>query len=228
MTLATSHGSAPWPKASRAASSSSRPRGDLGEELVDRQAGSHRVHANARLRRLDGRTAGERHDAGLGGRVVGLPGLGPPAEDRCVVDDDAAAPLHHVAKRRAGHPEGSGQGDPQDRVPLIVGHVDDVRGAAESRVVDQHVDATQLRDRRVDQTLDLLLLGDVAEEVGRRAPVSFSSSSAASPRRRSWMSLIITVAPSSAQRLATAKPMPVPAAAVTRTVLPSRRWCPST
>ena len=45
---------------------------------------------------------------------------------------------------------------------------------------------------------------------------------AASPSRRSWMSLIITVAPSSAHRWAVAKPMPVPAAAVTRTVFPAR------
>src|SRR5512139_2669657 len=40
------------------------------------------------------------------------------------------------------------------------------------------------------------------------------------------MSLIMTVAPSSTQRRATEKPMPVPAAAVTSTVLPSRRRWP--
>ena len=33
--------------------------------------------------------AGQGHDPGLGRRVVGLAGLGPPAEDRGVVDDDA-------------------------------------------------------------------------------------------------------------------------------------------
>jgi len=42
------------------------------------------------------------------------------------------------------------------------------------------------------------------------------------------MSLISTVAPSSMQRFATAKPMPVPAAAVTTTVRPSSRPWPST
>jgi hypothetical protein len=63
---------------------------------------------------------------------------------------------------------------------------------------------------------------------GGRVPVSFPSSPAASSRRRSWMSLIITAAPSSAQRRAAAKPMPVPAAAVTSTVLPARSWWPST
>ena len=72
-----------------------------------------------------------------------------------------------MGKGRAGHSEGPGQGDPQDRVPLVIGHVDDVRGAAEPRVVDQDVDATHLRDRGADQPLDLFLLGDVAEEVGR-------------------------------------------------------------
>ena len=56
-------------------------------------------------------------------------------------------------------------------------------------------------------------------------PATSVRRSAASPRRRSWWSLITTVAPSSAQRFATANPMPVPAAAVTRTVFPASRSC---
>ena len=60
------------------------------------------------------------------------------------------------------------------------------------------------------------------------APASSASSSAASARRRSWASLIRTVAPSSMHRRATAEPMPVPAAAVTTTVRPSSRRWPST
>ena len=55
--------------------------------------------------------------------------------------------------------------------------------------------------------------------------MSFASSAADSPSRRSWRSESITRAPSSAQRRAVAKPIPVPAAAVTSTVLPaSRPW----
>src|SRR5207248_3271808 len=55
-----------------------------------------------------------------------------------------------------------------------------------------------------------------------RTPPSCSADSAS---RRSWRSLRTTSAPSSAHRLAVAKPMPVPAAAVTSTVLPwSRAW----
>src|SRR3712207_3692698 len=51
-----------------------------------------------------------------------------------------------------------------------------------------------------------------------------SSCSADSASRRSCLSDTTTRAPSSAQRLAVAKPIPVPAAAVTSTVLPASSW----
>ena len=54
------------------------------------------------------------------------------------------------------------------------------------------------------------------------AAVAFSSFVALSPSRRRWKSLIITRAPSSTARCAVTKPMPVPAAAVMSSVLPSR------
>ena len=54
------------------------------------------------------------------------------------------------------------------------------------------------------------------------------SSAADSASRRSWASEIRTVAPSSMHRLAVAKPMPVPAAAVTTTRLPASSPCPGT
>ncbi len=55
-------------------------------------------------------------------------------------------------------------------------------------------------------------------------PMMCPSCSAASSSRRSCLSLTTTVAPSSTQRFAVAKPMPVPAAAVISTTFPSRRW----
>ena len=54
------------------------------------------------------------------------------------------------------------------------------------------------------------------------------SSAAVSASRRSCASLTTTVAPSSMQRFAVAWPMPVPAAAVTSTRLPSSRLWPGT
>jgi hypothetical protein len=76
---------------------------------------------------------------------------------------------------------------------------------------------------RIAQAIDLILIGDIADMRRGANPVSAAIRSAASPRRRSWKSLMRTRAPSSAARLATAKPIPVPAAAVTTTVLPFSR-----
>jgi hypothetical protein len=72
------------------------------------------------------------------------------------------------------------------------------------------VDRAESRRRRVDSAWIVGLARHVAEATGGRA--SSVELLGASPRRRSWMSLIITAAPSSTQRLAVAKPMPVPAA----------------
>src|SRR5579864_8645477 len=54
------------------------------------------------------------------------------------------------------------------------------------------------------------------------------SSDAVSSRRRSCLSLMITLAPSSRQRFAVATPIPAPAAAVIKTILPSSRLWPGT
>src|SRR5438445_11196175 len=54
---------------------------------------------------------------------------------------------------------------------------------------------------------------------------STPSSLAVSSRRRSCLSLMTTVAPSWMQRLAVARPMPAPAAAVMRTILPCSNSC---
>ncbi|COW45449.1 Uncharacterised protein [Mycobacterium tuberculosis] len=60
-----------------------------------------------------------------------------------------------------------------------------------------------------------------------RPSPSADNSAAVSPSRRSWWSEITTSAPSAKARRAVAEPMPVPAAAVTTTTLPSRSPCPA-
>ena len=176
-------------------------------------------------RGLDRRAPGEGHDPGLGRGVVGLAGLGPPAEHRGVVDDDPApAAGVEVAEGGPGAAEGAGEGDVEDEVPLLVGHVHHVDLAAESGVVDGHVEAAVLGHRGVVERLDLRPRRSrcTARPAGAPRPAagSSASASAASPSRRSWASDTTTVAPSSMHRLAVAKPMPVPAAAVTTTTLP--------
>ncbi len=163
MTLATSQVSAPRPKSSR------RPElleGLVGhdpvEEGVERQGGRDGVHPDPGLGPLGGGSPGEGHHPGLGRRVVGLFLLGPPAEDRGVVDDHPGPPGEHVAHGGADAAEGSRQGDVEDRRPLLVGHLHDLRRAAEAGVVDGHVDPAVLGDRRVVETEDIGLVGDVA------------------------------------------------------------------
>ncbi len=84
------------------------------------------------------------------------------------------------------------------------------------------VDPPQLGDGSRDEPAHVLLGVTLhrRDGIGLR-PRACSRPVAASPSRRSWMSLIITRAPSSRQRFAVANPMPLPAAAVTSTVLPA-------
>jgi hypothetical protein len=63
--------------------------------------------------------------------------------------------------------EGAVQRDVEDPQPLLVGHVDELSGAAEPGVVDHHVEAAVLGHDRADQVLDLVLLGDVADDAAQ-------------------------------------------------------------
>ena len=67
-------------------------------------------------------------------------------------------------ERRPHAAERSRQRDVEHLGPLLVGHVDDVGGAAESGVVDHDVEATQRCQRGVEQPLHLPLIGDVADQ----------------------------------------------------------------
>jgi hypothetical protein len=130
---------------------------------VDGQAGGDRVDPDAVAGHVQGGAPGQRHHAGLGRRVVGLAGLGPPAEHRGVVDHRSPAALRHqLAQRGPGAAEGPVEGDVEDLQPLLVGHLQDRAGAAEPGVVDHHVDPAVMPDGAVDQRLDLRLVGHVA------------------------------------------------------------------
>ncbi len=136
--------------------------GDLGQEGVDGQAGGDGVDADAVRGDVEGGAAGEGHHAGLGRGVVGLAGLGAPAQDGGVVDHRSPVALgHHLAQRGPGAAERAGEGDVEDPEPLLVGHVQDGGGAAQAGVVDQHVDAAEVGGGGLDQRLDLRLVGDV-------------------------------------------------------------------
>ena len=116
-------------------------------------------------RQVERRAAGQRHHAGLGRGVVGLALLRAPADHRGVVDDHALlAGGDHPLAGGPDAAEGAGQGDVEDLEPLLVGHLQDARGAAEAGVVDHDVDAAELVGR-VEQRADLGLVGDVADQL---------------------------------------------------------------
>src|SRR5699024_8354627 len=116
-------------------------RGRLLQELVAGQRRRDRVDPHTVVGSLDRRGAGERHDARLGRRVVGLCPLRAPAQHGGVVADYAGVrDVAEVAQRGTGGAGGPVQGDVQDAVPVLVAHVHEVAFAAQSGVVDEHVD----------------------------------------------------------------------------------------
>ncbi len=84
-----------------------------------------------------------------------------------------------VAQRGAGRAEGAGEGDVEDAIPFLVGHLDDGRLPAESGVVDEHVDTSELIGGAGDEGVDLfggrhvahdrrdLLFGELGRELLR-------------------------------------------------------------
>jgi hypothetical protein len=71
-----------------------------------------------------------------------------------------------VVERGAGAAHGAVERDVEHDVPLLVGHLVQLRAAAEACVVDQHVDGAELRGRRREQRLHRPFVGDVARDSG--------------------------------------------------------------
>src|SRR3546814_4514096 len=57
----------------------------------------------------------------------------------------------HVAQRRPHAAHRAGEGDVEHLAPRLVGHVDQIGGATEPRVVDHDVEPAVLRDRRSEE-----------------------------------------------------------------------------
>ena len=72
------------------------------------------------------------------------------AEDRRDDDDGAAVLVAQVRHGRARHPDRREQGLVQRLLPVGVGGALEVGALAEPHVVDDHIEAPELRDRRID------------------------------------------------------------------------------
>ena len=73
--------------------------------------------------------------------------------DRCSIMIGATSRVYQVCGAEV---------DVEDVVPLVGGDCEGVVGDHACRVVDDHVDATEIAHRVGDQAYDLLLIGDVA------------------------------------------------------------------
>src|SRR5580700_6085662 len=105
-------------------------------------AGGHGVDGDA----ARGDLLRERHreavDAGLGGRVVGLPKLAALAVHRGDVDDAPPAALDHTVDHLLGDVKQRVEVGLDDRVPCLVGHLLERAVAGNAGVVDEDVDRT--------------------------------------------------------------------------------------
>jgi hypothetical protein len=110
---------------------------------------------------------GQRGDRGLCGAVVGLPDAAHEAGARTGVDDPRVhrgAGLGLVAPVRGRMPGGAevpAQVDADRRVPLVRRHVHEHPVAHRAGVVDQRVEPSERVDRRLDEALCRVPVGDV-------------------------------------------------------------------
>jgi hypothetical protein len=114
---------------------------------------------------------GEHPDASLGRVVVDLPGPGPRVVKARDVEDVAAVTLlAKLPARSLRQPKDRVEVDRADPLPLVVGQVECRRDGFDRRVVDQYVQAFELRNGAVDELLRGTVCGDVTLDGDRLAP----------------------------------------------------------
>src|SRR5207237_3761031 len=92
----------------------------------------------------------ESADRRLGGAVVRLAGIPEEAAARAEGDDPPVATLAHVGARVPDAVEGALQMDGDDRVPLLLAHVEDHPVAEDAGAGDERVEPAPFLERRAD------------------------------------------------------------------------------
>src|SRR2546430_1833890 len=92
--------------------------------------------------------------------VVRLPGITEQARAGAEGDDSPVAPLAHVRARVAHAVEGALQVHPDDRVPLLLAHVEDHAVAQDAGAGDERVEAAPGLERRADEARGTVPGGD--------------------------------------------------------------------
>ena len=151
-----------------------------------------RVDGDVRARQLQRPGTGHGDDAGLGGRVVGLPEVAALPGGRGDQDQPAAgALLAHADRGSTGAGERAAQVHVDDGVEVVVGHLPQHPVAQDAGVGDQDVEPPERVDRRGDQQVGGL---GVADRRDHAAPAARCSSATAASAAAST-SLTTTEAP---------------------------------
>mmetsp|Transcript_43625 Transcript_43625/g.113287 ORF Transcript_43625/g.113287 Transcript_43625/m.113287 type:complete len:312 (+) Transcript_43625:70-1005(+) len=129
----------------------------IGHVRLD-EAGREGVHSDGTAAHLAGQGPGEAVHAGLGGGVVGLPGVAHGADDGGDRDDAAPPRLGHVLEDSLGHAEDGVKVCVDDIIPIRVLHAQHERVLGDAGVVDQDVN---LAVRCLDLVQDLLHVGRI-------------------------------------------------------------------
>ncbi len=187
------------------------------------EGGGHGVDVYAELGELAGELAGHHDQASLGDTVVQSRRDSSHLAGEAAHHHDVALPLllYHESDDSLGDEEGTLQVDGHDTIPLLLGDVQGPRRERDAGVVDEYVHALVVSRDPVDHLTHLVGLGDVGA-IGRALRRDSLIAAIATRRFSSETSLTARTAPSFANAVATARPMPR-AAPVTRTTLPSKR-----
>ena len=127
------------------------------------------------------------------------------------------APAHHGPHRRAGEPEGGGQIDRDDGIPVLVAQLHEQIVPVDAGIGDQDVELFHFGFGVGHQLLDRVLVGEIARQ-HMHAGAEFGGERIERLRR---VPESATVAPCACSARAISPPMP-PLAPVTSAVLPVR------
>ncbi len=109
---------------------------------------------------LESPDEGHAHHACLGRSVVRVADIAPEPAAGCHVDYSPVTLVGHHGGGVTGHVEGALQVDGDDRVEVLLGHLEEAGIAEVSGIVDEDVEASELTSRSLDDSFGRAEIGD--------------------------------------------------------------------
>src|SRR5256885_2288907 len=138
-----------------------------GVQLRSKDAGRNGVDANAFSGPFDGQRFGERSDGGFAGAIGGDFIESDERSQRRNINDAAVAAFDHVAADDTASAQGAGEICFEDAVPLGVGNIHGGCAFGATGGIHQNLYAAEFLARRVQQSFDGGLVGDIARNFQR-------------------------------------------------------------